>query len=155
MAWGQGKFPGVITQDARLAYRSAVPAASWSPPVRVLGAVAVGGALGSLGRWGISLALGPWDGTGLPLPTLIANLLGCLAIGVLASLPRLNGGPTWLRPFLITGVLGGFTTFSALALEVGVLAEGGQALAGTAYLLLTVAGGVAAVALGRALAGNR
>lgn len=155
MGWVQGKLPGAITQIARLAYRSAVPAASRSPLGRVLGAVAVGGALGSLGRWGISLVLGPWEGSGIPLSTLIVNLLGCLAIGVLASLPRLQGGPTWLRPFLINGVLGGFTTFSALALEVGVLAEGGQAIAGTAYLLLTVAGGVAAVALGRVLAGNR
>lgn len=132
-----------------------MPAAPHPISIRILGAVAVGGALGSLSRWGLSLALGPWVGSGLPLATLLANLLGCLAIGLLASLPGLAAGPSWLRPFLITGVLGGFTTFSALALEVGVLAEAGQVVVAATYLLLTLAGGIAAVSIGRALTGRR
>lgn len=119
------------------------------PPARVLAAIAVGGALGALARWGISLALGNWDGVGLPVPTLLANLVGCLAIGMLAGLPRLAEGPDWLRPFIITGLLGGFTTFSALSLEVVVLADGGQALLAAGYLALTLAGGLLAVTLGR------
>lgn len=120
-----------------------------APSAGVLGAIAAGGALGALARWGISLILGQWDGLSLPVPTLLANLLGCLAIGMLAGLPSLAAGPALMRPFLITGVLGGFTTFSALALEVGVLAETGKVLLAAAYLGLSVAGGLGAVALGR------
>lgn len=111
--------------------------------------------MGSLSRWGLGLVLGPWDGSGLPLATLLANLLGCLVIGVLAQLPGLAAGPSWLRPFLITGVLGGFTTFSALALEFGVLAQAGQVLIAGAYLVLTLAGGLTAVSIGRALVNSR
>lgn len=121
------------------------------PSAGVLAAIAVGGALGALARWGIGQALPAWDGASLPMATLLANLAGCLAIGVLASLPIVTQGREWLHRFLITGVLGGFTTFSALALEVGVLAGDGHLPLAVAYLAITLIGGLLAVALGRVL----
>lgn len=111
-------------------------------------AAAVGGALGALGRWGVSEAL-PHDPGGWPWATLLVNLSGCLALGLLIGLvlARSPGSP-WLRPFLGTGVLGGFTTFSAFAVETVQLTDAGRPLVAAAYVLVSVAGGVAASALG-------
>lgn len=111
-------------------------------------AAAAGGALGALGRWGVAEAL-PRDGGGWPWATLLVNLAGCLVLGlligrVLAGSP----GPPWLRPFLATGVIGGFTTFSAFAFETVQLTDAGRPLVAAAYVLISVAGGVAASALG-------
>lgn len=115
-------------------------------PVVVL--VAVGGVLGALARYGVSLALpaGDW-----PWATLAVNLAGSLAIGLL--IPRLGSG-AW-RPFLVTGVLGGFTTFSALAVETTSLVDGGRAPLALAYVAVTVVGGLALAAAGSRLAGSR
>lgn len=126
---------------------------SWA---RALPAVAAGGVIGTLCRLGVSEAIGPWDGIGFPTATLLVNLIGCLAIGLLAALPALaHERRSWARPFLITGVLGGFTTFSGIALEVGVLLEQGRVPTALGYLGLTMAGGIAAVAAGRALVERR
>ena len=54
-----------------------------------------------------------------------------------------------MRPFLITGVLGGFTTFSALALETGLLLDAGRVVVAAGYVVVTMAAGLAAVRLGR------
>lgn len=114
-----------------------------------LAAISIGGAVGSLGRLGIESLQPPWNGAGWPWATLAINILGCLAIGALAALPRLRQGPTWLRPFLITGVLGGFTTYSALALEAGILLDAGHIGSGLGYLTATMVGGLTAASLGR------
>jgi CrcB protein len=109
--------------------------------------VAVGGVLGSLGRYSLDLAL-PW-GAGVPWATLIVNLVGAFAIGVLAtSIVEMR---PWVRPFAITGVLGGFTTFSAFALQTGVLVDRGCIVSAVAYIALTLAGGLLAVSCGAAL----
>ena len=80
-------------------------------------AAALGGALGALARWGLSTAL-PHSPGGWPWATLLANLSGCLVLGfLLAALFARSAGPPWLRPFLGTGVLGGYTTFSAFSVE--------------------------------------
>ena len=109
---------------------------------------AVGGALGALARWAVSEAVG---GTppGWPWATLLVNLTGCLLIGVLlavllARFPR----SALLRPFLAVGVLGGYTTYSAFAVEVVLLADAGAWAVAGGYLLASVLGGVACVALG-------
>ncbi|MBU6245149.1 MAG: CrcB family protein [Actinomycetales bacterium] len=119
---------------------------------RILPVIAAGGVIGTLCRLGVSEAVGPWDGSGFPMATLLVNLFGCLAIGVLAAWPALaHERRPWARPFLITGVLGGFTTFSGIALEVGVLLESARVPTMLGYLGLTLAGGIAAVAVGRGL----
>ena len=110
--------------------------------------VALGGALGSLGRYGLAAAL-PHGRTGLPLATLLVNAVGCLLLGVLASRPTQH----WVRPLVGTGVLGGFTTFSAFALETDRLLQSAPPVA-AAYLALTVLLGLAAAQTGVHL-GNR
>ncbi|MDU0293562.1 CrcB family protein [Saccharothrix longispora] len=100
----------------------------------VLAAVALGGGLGGLARHGASLVLPG------PVGTLVVNVVGCALIGVLMVLvPRLH---PLARPFLGVGVLGGFTTFSAYALDA-VRLGGVQALAyalGTVLLALAATG---------------
>lgn len=113
--------------------------------------VALGGVLGALSRWGVSLGLphapGSW-----PWATVTVNLTGCLAIGVLLAvlLARFPDHP-WLRPFLATGVLGGYTTFSTFAVDVVQLVEAGRAGVAVVYLLVSVLGGLVAVVLGLAV----
>ena len=117
-------------------------------PVSRLAVIAVGGVLGALARYALALAL-PFSGPGhWPMATFLANVAGCLAIGFLATSSRVAAGPDWVRPFAITGILGGFTTFSAFALESGVLFDGGYVLLGMGYIVATMAVGLLAVRLG-------
>jgi fluoride exporter len=111
-------------------------------------AAALGGALGALARWGVAEAL-PHEAGGWPWATLLVNLSGCLLLGLLIGsvLARSPDSP-WLRPFLATGVLGGYTTYSAFAVEIVQLGEAGRPGVAAAYLLASVVGGVAASALG-------
>lgn len=122
-------------------------------------AVAVGGAVGSLARYGLNRALPHPDG-GFPTATFLANVLGCLLIGaLLVTLTGLPRAPRWLRPLLATGVLGGFTTFSAYAVEAQTLLTGGRAWLALGYLAGTLVTAIAAtgagIALARALFSNR
>lgn len=125
--------------------------------------VLAGGAVGSLGRYGLALALPPQHGW--PVGTLVANLVGAFLLGVLLEVIGRRGpetpAATRVRLTLGTGVLGGFTTFSSLALETErLLAQGGAAI-GTAFayagasLVGGVLAAVAGVALGGVLAGRR
>lgn len=117
-------------------------------------AIVIGGVLGSLARVGVAQAFGDWDTGSLPWATLSVNLVGALVIGVVASSQSVADGPSWLRPFVITGVLGGFTTFSALALETGLLLDDGRVGVAAGYLVLTMVGGLLAVRVGAALTGR-
>ena len=117
-----------------------------------LTAIALGGVIGSLARFAVAQPFGPWTAFDWPWATLIVNVVGCLLIGVIASSPAIERGPLWLRPFLITGVLGGFTTFSAFSLDTLKLVDAGQPLQAAAYVLGSVALSLIAVALGVALA---
>ena len=112
-------------------------------------AAALGGALGALARGGVAEAL-PRESGGWPWATLLVNLVGCLALGLLVGrVFDRSAGPPWLRPFLATGVLGGFTTYSAFAVETVQLAEAGRVGTAAGYVLVSVAGGVLAAALGQ------
>ncbi|WP_309230061.1 MULTISPECIES: fluoride efflux transporter CrcB [unclassified Blastococcus] len=116
-------------------------------------AAALGGALGALARWGVAEAL-PHEPAAWPWATLLVNLVGCLVLGVLVGrLFTRTANPPWLRPFLGTGVLGGFTTYSAFAVETVQLTEAGRPALAAGYVVLSVAGGVAAAGLG-AVAGR-
>ena len=111
-------------------------------------AAALGGALGALAHWGVAEAL-PREPGGWPWATLLVNVVGCLALGLLIGrVFDRSPGPSWLRPFLATGVLGGFTTYSAFAVETVQLAEDGRVGTAAGYVLASVAGGVLAAALG-------
>lgn len=121
-------------------------------PRDVLAVIALGGALGSTGRWALSELLGhPPDR--FAWATWSANVAGCLLIGVLmaALAARPPAGPRaarLLRPFLGVGVLGGFTTFSAYALDARGLVAAGRPGAALAYLLSTLLVGLFAVYVG-------
>jgi CrcB protein len=115
--------------------------------VWTLAQVALGGALGSLARFAVQAAGVRLFGPGLPLGTLAVNLLGCLAIGAL-SVWLTEKGMMRAAPFLMAGLLGGFTTFSAFSLDALVLWERGQPALAAGYVLATVTGTLAAVALG-------
>ncbi len=113
--------------------------------------VALGGALGGLARYAID-QLVPWQPTQIPWATLTVNILGCAAIGVLLVL--LTEGPStrwWLRPLLAVGLLGGFTTFSALAVEVVQLADHGALVRAGGYVLVSLVVGLLAVWLSTSL----
>ncbi|WP_417509864.1 fluoride efflux transporter FluC [Microbacterium sp.] len=116
--------------------------------------VMLGGMLGTAGRLGIELLL-PHSG-GFPFATLIANVLGALLIGILASRPfdrlrdrgdKLRGRGQDTRLFLGTGILGGFTTYSAFAVgSVGLWTE--SPFAAVVYVMLTLGLGIGAAACG-------
>lgn len=112
-------------------------------------AIAAGGALGALGRHYVAGSIARWLGMGLPWGTLTVNVVGSLAMGLVVGLvlARIEAGLVW-RAFLTTGLLGGFTTFSAFSLETVLLLERGQIASAMAYAGLSVTLCVAAVALG-------
>lgn len=116
--------------------------------------VFLGGGLGSVGRWLVGLGAMRLMGTGFPWGTLAVNLIGGLVMGVLARvLVFLPSSGHDARVFLMTGVLGGFTTFSAFSLDTANLWLRGEAGAAALYVGLSVAGSLGAVAVGLWLGG--
>lgn len=112
--------------------------------------VGVGGFLGSIVRYKLGGFIlhrsEPWN---FPASTFVVNLLGCFAIGILAALVEHHDlFSTTTRLFLFTGVLGGFTTFSAFAYEGTFLLRRGLPGVAGLYALLSVVGGLAAVWFG-------
>lgn len=116
--------------------------------------VALGGAIGSVLRWGaVTLVARLPRGAGFPWGTLGVNLAGSLAIGFMIALAFERGQPSpTLRLFLVTGILGGFTTFSAFSWETLAMLREGQTLAAWGYVAGSVLGGLFAAMLGAALA---
>lgn len=109
--------------------------------------VALGGALGSVARHGVGVAARAlWPGW--PLGTLVVNVSGSFAIGVLFGLFLLKPAPDWVRFGLITGVLGGFTTFSAFSIETVEMLRVEGAWAASIYVVATLILGFGACALG-------
>jgi len=125
--------------------------------VNRLAVIGIGGALGALSRAGVSNLLGSpsvelTDGNAVfPWATMGVNILGALLIGILA-IALAGEALGYRRPFLITGFLGGFTTFSALALEVGDLVDQELWFTAFMYLSVTVGAGLLAVRAGMLLA---
>ena len=110
-------------------------------------AIALGGALGSLARHGVGVAMRA-IAPGWPWGTVLVNVIGSFAIGALFALTLTRPNPDLLRLGLGTGLLGGFTTFSAFSLDaLQLLRDQGLHSAGL-YLVLSVAAGLAACALG-------
>lgn len=101
-------------------------------------AVAAGGVLGALARWAVGLALPG------PPGTFLINVVGCFAIGVALTVLIARGAHPLLRPFLATGVLGGFTTFSTYAVDAQRLLLEGRIGLGAAYLVGTLAAALVA-----------
>lgn len=118
-------------------------------------AVAVGGAIGCCGRYGVTQLVQHVYGKDFPLATLIINVVGCFLMGFLffETLERLSASPV-MRTAILTGGLGGFTTFSTFSIESLWLLEDGETGYAILYLLLSVFLGLFATYLGTYIARN-
>jgi fluoride exporter len=119
-------------------------------------AVALGGAIGSLLRFWLAELFARWGAVQFPWATLAANVSGSFAIGLIAAATLEEGRPLLapeLRLFLLVGVCGGYTTFSAFSLQTLALAEAGDWARVGANVLASVALCLTGVWLGQA-AGN-
>ncbi|MDP2063093.1 MAG: fluoride efflux transporter CrcB [Phaeovulum sp.] len=114
--------------------------------------VALGGALGASARYLVNISLPRFLGHGFPYATLTVNVVGSLLMGVLVVVLAEKSGNRY-APFLMTGVLGSFTTFSAFSLDALTIWERGQGALAAAYVtgsvVLSLAGIVAGMALAR------
>jgi fluoride exporter len=115
-------------------------------------AVALGGAVGSVARFGLNTFAIRLLGTTFPWGILVVNVLGCLAMGIIAAVYLQKSNPQdSMSLFLMTGVLGGFTTFSAFALDALKLSQSGANGSAILYVLGSVVLSLVAVFVGFAL----
>lgn len=112
--------------------------------------VALGGAIGASGRYLTGVATLRVFGHGFPWGTLVVNVLGSVLMGALVVVLAHKGG-TRFAPFLMTGVLGGFTTFSAFSLDALTLYERGQTGLAATYVAGTLVLTLGGIGLGIAL----
>jgi CrcB protein len=113
--------------------------------------VFLGGGIGAAIRHGVNVASAEWFGTGFPWGTMIVNVVGSFIIGALAAYFAFRGDAMWTQPlrlFLATGILGGFTTFSAFSLDFALMFERGEIGQGVAYVLASVALSLVAIFAG-------
>ncbi len=113
--------------------------------------VALGGAIGASGRYLVSQMAARLLGASFPWGTITVNVVGSLAMGVLAACLMSTKTTSPAVPFLMTGILGGFTTFSAFSLDALMLVERGQMGSAALYVALSVVLSIGAVALGYGL----
>lgn len=121
---------------------------NWS----IVAAVAAGGALGSAARYLVTVMVQRMVGTGFPWWTLSVNVIGSFVMGVLVTAIALRWSLGQAgQAFLMVGVLGGFTTFSAFSLDVTTLYERGMTLAAGGYVIGSVVLSIAALFAGMAI----
>jgi len=117
--------------------------------------VAVGGAIGSMARLWLGVKVTLLTGLAFPWGTILVNILGSLVIGFVATLTGPNGRvvvPVNAQAFVMVGLCGGFTTFSAFSLQTLELARDGRLMHAAANIMLSVLLCLSAVALGHWLA---
>ena len=116
--------------------------------------VALGGALGSLARYGVTVSVARAAGNPAPYATAIVNVAGCAAAGVLLGAIASGRLPLSLdqRALIFSGVLGGFTTFSGVGIDTLALVQEGRGLTAAANVGLQIAVGLGALAAAYALA---
>lgn len=119
----------------------------------MLAAVAAGGALGGLCRYGLVLLI-PVGPNGFPWATFWTNASGSLLLGALLVIAENRYSSRYVRPFFATGLLGAYTTFSTLAVEAGLLTGGGAPEVAALYCGATLIAGVAAAWIGMRLGGS-
>ena len=111
--------------------------------------VFLGGGFGAMLRHGVNLGAARWFGINFPWGTLLVNVTGSLVMGLIAGFFALKSGQSqeW-RLFLTTGILGGYTTFSAFSLDTALLYERGEIGIAAVYVLGSVALSVAGLFIG-------
>jgi CrcB protein len=116
--------------------------------------VALGGALGASLRFLSGALILRAMGSGFPYGTMFVNVVGSFLMGLLAFylLERMDGGFSRFAPFLMTGVLGGFTTFSAYSLDALYLIERGRYVSASVYMGGSVVLAIGALFLGMTIA---
>jgi len=111
--------------------------------------VAAGGAIGAVGRFVMMNAAGHWLGHGFPSGTIIVNILGSFLLGAFLEISALAWSPSpEVRAFIVVGVLGAFTTFSAFSVDTYFLLQKGNPLPVALYVFGSVVAGVLAFLLG-------
>ena len=110
--------------------------------------VFMAGGLGSAARYLVGLWAVATLGAGFPYGTLIVNLAGSFALGLVAQLALAGSWPLDMRAAIAAGLLGGFTTYSSFNQETLTMLAGGAAGAAALYVTVTLVGGLAAGALG-------
>lgn len=117
--------------------------------MKMILAVAAGGSLGAVGRFLVGKMMFRLMGPGFPWGTLTVNILGSFAIGIVVTLlaSRYDLAHHW-QGFLVIGVLGGFTTFSAFSMEVGLMLERQEITQAALYAMGSLMLGVAALFMG-------
>jgi len=119
--------------------------------------VAAGGAVGSVGRYGLALSIARATGPGFPVGTVIINIVGSFVIGWFAEFTAVYGrhpAGEPARAFVMAGLCGGFTTFSAFSLQTIDLLRAGQTMRAIANVVASVVLCLAATALGMRLANS-
>jgi len=117
--------------------------------VKIIAAIAIGGAVGAVARHFVGVQMLRLFGSGFPWGTISVNVVGSFAMGALVELMavRWNVGPE-LRAFMTVGVLGAFTTFSTFSLDVAVLGGRGAVFPAALYVLLSVGLSISALFFG-------
>ena len=114
----------------------------------VLAAIALGGALGAPARYGVAQLIHSAPGT-FPWATFWTNVTGSFALGLFLAVVVERFPPArYLRPFVATGFLGAYTTYSTFAVETDLLIKDGHAVTGIVYTVVSLLAGFAAVWLG-------
>lgn len=120
-----------------------------------MAAIAGGGALGTLARYGVERAVAT-DAFGFPWATLTANVVGSFVLGVVVTLVSERWpDDRWLRPLVAVGFCGGFTTFSTFAVEIDQRIRHGHAATAVGYLVASLLAGLGAALVGITLARGR
>jgi fluoride exporter len=140
-----------------VAVRSAAPKRirEWREAAPTIAAIGVGGVIGALLRW----RLGEWSAerwpVSFPWGTLLINISGSFILGLYVTFVsrRHTGGP-YTRLLVATGILGAYTTFSTFVYETVRLLQHGEVATGITYLVASLAGGLAACAIGVRLGGH-
>lgn len=101
--------------------------------------VALGGAIGAVGRFGVMSLVGHFTHTGFPWSTLTVNVLGAFILGAVLEMSALVWSPSPdIRAMVVVGMLGGFTTFSAFSMDLYYLLDRGALLSASAYAVGSV-----------------
>ncbi len=116
--------------------------------MKIIAYIALGGAFGALLRYGVGLAIKPENTLAFPIHTFLINVVGCVGIGIVASILQNTPFNELMQYFVIVGLLGGFTTFSSFSLESFYLLKNGKTLIAASYMLLSNSIGITGAFIG-------